>query len=162
MSTASHNERQLLRHALATIAYRAAKPLRDAPATFGAFEVPNYPRTPIKILAHIGDLFDWALTIARGQQAWKNASPQDWSAERTRFFSSLKAFDDYLASDEPLHESPAKLLQGPIADALCHVGQLTLLRRLSGAPIRSENYHKADIAAGQVGSEQPAPRFEFD
>jgi hypothetical protein len=155
-------ERQLLRHALATVAYRGVKPLRDAPPTFATFELRSYPRTPIKILAHISDVLDWALSIARGKQVWHDSVPKDWSAEVTRFFSAIKSLDDYLASSEPLHESPAKLLQGPIADALNHIGQLALLRRTFGAPIRSENYHQAVITPGRIGPDQDAPRSEFD
>jgi hypothetical protein len=162
MTTSPDPERQLLRHALATIAYRGAKPLRDAPPDFGTLEITNYPRPPIKILAHINDLFDWALSISKGQTTWRDSAPQDWTGEVARFFHGIKALDDYLISGETLRESPAKLFQGPIADALTHIGQLALLRRLSGHPIRGENYFKAQIAPGQVGPEQPAPRREFD
>ena len=55
-----------------------------------------------------------------------------------------------------------ELFQGPIADALTHVGQLTLLRRLSGSPVRGENYLRAEIAAGRVGPEQVPPKGEFE
>jgi|SRR5271156_1774492 len=158
----SDAERHFLRHTLATMAYRAAKPLRDAPAGFGAMEIAGYPRTPIKILAHMCDLYDWALGIAQGRQEWHASTPTEWGREVTRFFHAVKALDDYLASAEPLHESPARLFQGPIADSLAHIGQITLLRRLAGHPIKSENYHKAAIASGQVGAEQPAAKFEFD
>jgi len=162
MSTDSGTDRQLLRHALATVAYRGAKPLRDAPADFGTLAIPNYPRPPIKILSHINDLFDWSLSISKGQTVWNDSVPNDWTSEVARFFRSIKALDDYLASGATLHESPAKLFQGPIADALTHVGQLALLRRLSGHPIRGENYFIAQISPGQVGPDQPAPRREFD
>jgi hypothetical protein len=155
-------ERHFLRHTLATVAYRAAKPLRDAPAGFGATEIAGYPRTPIKLLAHVCDLYDWALSIAQGKQEWRVSAPTEWGREVTRFFHAVKALDDYLGSAEPLHEAPAKLFQGPIADSLAHIGQITLLRRLAGHPIKSENYHKAAIASGQVGAEQPTAKFEFD
>jgi len=162
MSTAPERERKFMRHTLATIAYRGAKPLRDAPASFGTTEIGGYPRTPVMILAHINDIFDWALSLSRGKSAWNASTPKEWSSEVTRFFHGLKAFDDYLASAEPLHESPEKLFQGPIADVLTHVGQLSLLRRMAGHPVKAENYHKAAIASGQVGREQPAPKLEFD
>jgi hypothetical protein len=154
--------RQLLRHTLATIAYRANKPLRNAPPSFPDFRACASARTPAQIVAHIGDLFDWSLAMARGKAAWHDSQPLPWDAEIARFHSTLEQFDNYLASADPLHESPEKLLQGPIADALNHVGQLTMLRRLAGAPIKGENYHKADICAGRVGPEQSAPRREFD
>ena len=119
------------------------------------------PHPPGEILAHVGDLFDWALSLAKGTQTWHDSKPLAWDGETTRFFETLGRLDAYLASDAPLEESPERLFQGPVADALTHVGQLTMLRRVEGTPMRSENYHRADIVAGRVGSEQTAPRREF-
>jgi hypothetical protein len=162
MSTASDPARQLLRHAVATVAYRGGKALRGAPESFAKFSIGEKPRTPAQILAHIGDLFDWALSMARGQTIWRDSEPLPWSAEVERFFASLKKFDDYLASPESLQASAEGLFQGPIADALTHIGQIAMLRRLAGCPIKGENFFKAEIIAGRVGSEQAAPRREFD
>jgi hypothetical protein len=159
----SHSDpaRQLLRHALATLAYRGGKAVRGAPDSFSDFHASEDTRTPGQILAHIGDLLDWALSTARGQQQWHESSPLPWSEEVARFFAALEAFDAYLASDSPLNAPAEKLLQAPIADALTHVGQIAILRRLAGLPIRAENYYVAKIAAGCVGAEQPAPVREF-
>ena len=154
--------RELLRHSLATIAYRAGKIIRDAPQGYVDFQAGQNCRTPVQILAHIGDLFDWTLSMAKGQPIWHDSAPLPWPDEVERFFDSLKRLDDFLAGDEPLHASPEKLFQGPLADALNHVGQLAMLRRLSGVPIRGENYFSADIAKGRVGKDQPPPKFEFD
>ena len=154
--------RQLLRHTLATVAYRAGKALRGAPDRFGTFHVGDKTRTPAQILAHMGDLFDWALSIAQGKQAWHDSTPLPWNDEVERFFAAIKRFEDYLASSQPLQGSPEGLFQGPVADALSHIGQIAMLRRLAGSPILGENYLKADIAAGRVGPEQAAPRREFE
>jgi hypothetical protein len=162
MSTENMTARELLRHSVATIAYRGGKVIRDAPQGYVSFDAGEKTRTPLQILAHISDLFDWALTMVKGKPAWHDAPPSSWPDEAQRFFDTLKNFDDYLASSEPLHVSPDKLFQGPIADALTHVGQLAILRRMSGVPIRGENYYKADIAAGRVGREQSAAKLEFD
>jgi hypothetical protein len=162
MTQSSDPVRQFLRHAVATAAYRGAKPLRNAPEPFANYRCCDGARTPIKILAHVSDLFDWALSIAQGKQSWHDSAPLSWPAEVDRFFSSVKRFDDYLASAEPLHAAPEKLFQGPIADALSHIGQLAMLRRLAGAPIKGENYYQADISPGRVGLEQATPRREFD
>jgi hypothetical protein len=162
MSTSADPARQLLRHAVATVAYRGGKALRGAPDSFATFALGDSPRTPAKILAHIGDLFDWALSMASGEAAWHDSQPLAWDAEVARFFTSLKKFDDYLASPEPLHSPAEGLFQGPIADALTHIGQIAMLRRLAGCPIKGENYFKAEIATGRVGAEQSAPRREFD
>jgi hypothetical protein len=154
--------RQLLRHSVATVAYRAAKTLRDAPTTFASFHVGDKTRTPAQILAHLGDLFDWAHSMACGKPAWNDSKPLAWKAEGERFFAAVKKFDDCLASGEPLQASAEGLMQGPIADALTHVGQMAMLRRLANAPIKGENYFRSDIVAGHVGAEQAMPRREFE
>ena len=154
--------RDLLRHSLATIAYRAGKVVRDAPQGYVDFQAGQNCRTPVQLLAHIGDLFDWALSMAKGQPAWHSSQPLSWPDEVQRFFETLKRFDDYLAGPEQLHASPEKLMQGPIADIMTHVGQLAILRRLSGIPIKSENYFEAEVAAGRVGRDQVVPKYEFD
>lgn len=154
-------KRDLLRHTLATVAYRGGKALRGAPPDFAAYRCGDSTRTPAAILAHVGDLFDWALSIAQGKQAWHDSTPLAWDAEVARFFAALQRFDDFLASDAALADTPERLFQGPVADALTHIGQIAMLRRLAGAPIKGENYHKAEIASGRVGAEQTAPRREF-
>jgi uncharacterized membrane protein YccC len=153
--------RALLRHTLATVAYRGAKAVRGAPASFATFRCGESGRTPVQILAHVGDLFDWALSIAQGKQAWRDSTPLAWDDEVARFFTTLQRFDEYLGSPSPLGDTPERLFQGPIADALTHVGQLAMLRRLADAPIKGENYHRADIVVGRVGPDQSAPRREF-
>jgi hypothetical protein len=162
MIASPDDARQLLRHTVATVAYRGGKVLRGAPDQFASFPIGEKSRTPAQILAHMGDLFDWALSIATGKQSWHDTTPLAWNAQVDRLFAAIKKFDDYLASSEPLHASAEDLFQGPVADALNHIGQLAMLRRLFGAPIKGENYFKADIAAGRVGFEQSAPRREFD
>ena len=160
--SAAEPARQLLRHTLATLAYRGGKVLRGAPAGFSDFRAFETTRTPGQILAHICDLLDWGLSIARGKQEWHNSSPQVWEQDYQRFFAALSAFDACLASAEPLDSPAEKLFQGPVADALTHVGQIAVLRRMAGAPVRGENYFRAEIMAGRVGPDQAAPRREFD
>ena len=156
------DKRALLRHTVATVAYRGGKAVRGAPASFASFSGDDTDRTAVKILAHIGDLYDWALTQAKGAEAWNDSTPLDWDREVDRFFAALKGFDDYLASDAPLAVTPEKLFQGAIADSLTHIGQIAILRRLGGAKMKSENYSRADIVPGRVGREQTAAKREFD
>ena len=158
----SDSSRQWLRHAVATLAYRAGKALRGAPDGFADLRISKTTRTAGEILTHMGDLLGWALSIALGKQQWRNSEPRPWEHEVTRFFAALEAFDTYLASDLPLHAPAEKLFQGPIADALTHVGQIATRRSVAGAPVRGENYFLADIVAGRVGPEQSTPRREFD
>jgi hypothetical protein len=155
-------KREMLRHTLATLAYRGGKVVRGAPGSFAEYRCGSDLRRPIDILAHIGDVLDWGLSMAEGQQRWKDTKPALWEEQVERFFISLKAFDDYLASDHRLHESAEKLFQGPVADALTHVGQIAMLRRMAGAPIRAENYFVAEVAVGRVGAQQTAPKKEFN
>lgn len=155
-------KRGMLRHCVATLAYRGGKAVRGAPEGFGEFAAGAGLRTPLQILAHVGDLLDWALSMARGTKRFQESASLGWDAEVARFFEGLAAFDAYLASDEPLGVPAEGLFQGPVADALTHVGQIALLRRMTGAPVRGENYFMAEIVAGRVGDEQAVPRREFD
>ena len=155
------DKRALLRHTVATVAYRGAKAVRGAPASFASYSADGSPRTPAKILAHIGDLFDWALSQAKGAEAWTDSTPLEWDREIDRFFATLERFDAFLASEAPLAITPERIFQGAIADALTHVGQLAMLRRLAGARMKAENYSRADIVVGRVGAEQTAPGREF-
>ena len=151
----------LLRHTVATLAYRAGKALRGAPPEFAAYHADSTGRTPVQILAHMGDLFDWALSIANGQQKWHNSAPLPWDQEVARFFTALEAFDARLAGSEPLQAPAERLFQGPIADAINHVGQLAMLRRMAGCGMGGENYYVAEIAVGRVGFDQAAPKVVF-
>ena len=156
-------EREFLRHTVATLAYRGGKAIREAPAGFGGFVIGDgKSRTPSEILAHIGDLLDWVLSQAKGAEKWKPKPPGNWDADVERFFSGLAALDAYLASDQPLGVPAQQTFQGGIADALTHVGQIAFLRRLAGAPVRGENYFRAEISVGRVGTDQSARRREFD
>lgn len=154
--------REFLRHTVATVAYRGGKAIKDAPEGFGDFRSGESTRTPHEILAHIGDLFDWALSMANGKTRWIGGKTADWQEESARFFESIKRFDDFLASSEAIYEPAEKLFQGPVADALTHVGQINILRRMFDAPIRGENYFKAEIEIGRVGADQSTKRTEFD
>src|SRR6266481_4654876 len=152
MRSDSDLKRELLRHALATLAYRGGKAVRNAPANFAEYSCSATSRTPGQILAHIGDLLDWGLSIARGKQTWRDSGVQNWNQDVERFFSDLKAFDDFLASDHPLEATPDKLFQGQIA----------MLRRMAGAPMKGESYFAAEIIVGRVGREQAVAMKEFD
>jgi len=160
--TDSDTKREMLRHTVATLAYRGTKAVRGASDSFASFKTSETTRTPAQILAHIGDLLDWALSIAKGNETWNNAEPLVWSKEIDRFHASLKSFDEYLASDSDLSASCERLFQGPVADALTHVGQIAMLRRIAGEPMKGENYSRAQIAAGRVDADQETPKREFD
>jgi hypothetical protein len=136
--------------------------VRGAPEEFAEFRAAPGSRSAGEILAHVGDLLDWALSHARGKQVWRSSKPLPWKDEAVRFHAALASLDERLASSEPIACPEEKLFQGPIADAIWHVGQIALLRRLAGAPVRGENYYVADIHAGRVGADQAAAKKEFD
>jgi hypothetical protein len=153
--------KDFLRHALATLAYRGGKVMRNAPEGFADFRAGEKTRSPLQIVAHIGDLMEWGTALARGEKTWKEATPQSWDLEVARFFDTLRLFDELLASDQPLGCAGERLFQGPIADAFTHVGQLAMLRGLAGERVRAENYFGADVVAGRVGAEQTPPKREW-
>ena len=151
--------RALLRHTVATVAYRGGKAVRDAPASFASFsgdgvgshrgDDPRAHRRPLRLGADAG---------ARAPKRGTTRRRSRGTARSNGFFAALQRFDDYLASDAPLAATPEQLFQGAIADSLTHVGQLAILRRLAGARMKSENYSKADIVAGRVGPRADARR----
>lgn len=153
--------RAVVRHVAATLAYRAAKVLRDVPPDFATRSFGDPTRVPVQIVAHLGDLMAWGVSLARGGHVWKAEGSSDWPTEVDRFFEHLSTLDRELASDA-FAGSLEKLIQGPFADALWHVGQLAMLRGMAGAPVRPESYARAEIVAGRVGLDQTAPRVEFD
>lgn len=157
-------DRESLRHCLATLSYRAAKTMRGAPESFASFEPGPTTKTPVQIVAHMGDLFDWALRMAAGEPRWTTATPLPWPQECERFFAALRAFDAHLASGADVKVETTRLFQGPVADALTHTGQLAMLRRLHGSPMKGESYNRAEVVIGRIGLEQasPDPRYEFD
>jgi hypothetical protein len=166
INTSSNAVRQMLRHTIATVAYRGGKAVANAPEGFADFCIngqdKTQARTPAQILAHIGDLFDWALHMAKGEHFWHELPPLAWADETARFFRVIEAFDQYLASEQPLMAPAERLFQGPIADALTHVGQIAMLRRIAASPIKGENYFKAEIVAGGFGASPSAKRAEFE
>ncbi len=153
-------EREMLRHCLAVLAYRGGKFLRDAPSDFADFDTGS-GTTPLRILSHISDLLDWALSMSRGPGSWTEATPRDWASEVTRFHIALATLDGYYASGAKIHAEVPRLFQGPLADALTHVGQLAILRRMTGSAVVGENYYVADIVTGRVGPDQSPPRKPF-
>jgi hypothetical protein len=154
--------RAVLRQLAATLAYRAAKVLRDVPDGFGDRSFGDATRQPVRIVAHMADLMTWGVAMAGGGREWKAEGGGDWATEVDRFFTGLAALDAALAADGPFAGSIDKLIQGPLADALTHVGQLSMLRGMAGAPVRPESYARASIVAGRVGLDQASPGFEFD
>ena len=150
-----------LRHLVATLAYRAAKVLRDSPAGFGDTTVGVATRRPVQILGHMGDLMAWAVSLSRGEYVWKPEATEQWDVEVRRFFDGLAALDRAIAAGLP-DGAGEKLIQGPLADALTHVGQLAMLRGMAGAPVRPESYARAEIVAGRVGLDQAPPGKEFN
>ena len=161
MSNSPDSGREFLRHTLATLAYRGGKVLRDSPPGFATLASTDGSRSPIEILAHIGDLLEWTLHLTEGRHTWTERQAESWDAEVDRFFELLRKVDARLVAPEPLAAPVENLFQGPVADALTHIGQLALLRRRAGSPVKGENYFKAEIVAGRVGPEQAGPKREF-
>lgn len=160
-------DRAILRHILATLAYRGGKAIRDAPAGFADFRPTGAFNTPLALLVHIGDLIRWAHRwLETGdQKTYQVSEPLHWDTEITRFHGALEDLDRLVLaapSDEPLRAPLETLIQSALADALTHIGQLLLLRRMAGDPVPGEPYRQAQIVAGRLGPAQVAPAREFE
>jgi hypothetical protein len=146
-------KREVLRHMVATVAYRGGVAVAKTPSNFATFRAHETTRTPGEILAHIGDLLEGSLHLLKGEMVFLTSTPLPWNDEITRLFSAVKALDSYLATDAPLACPVEKLVQGPIGDALTHVGQIVMLRRMAGSPIHPEPYFTAEIVAGEINDD---------
>ncbi len=141
-------KRELLRHMVATVAFRGRIAIADAPAGFADFRVTETTRSPGEILAHIGDLLIGSHYLLKGEFVELVSAPLPWHEEAVRFFGAVKELDAFLASESPLAHPVEKFIQGPIGDALTHIGQIVMLRRIAGAPIRQDPYFTAEIVPG--------------
>jgi len=158
-SSSWHRNRDLLLHFLAAIAYRSRKALRDAPESYPDFSAGNRSRTPVEILRHMTSLMGYARTYFEGGSYPRKPEPRPtFREEVSRFHEELERLAGVLEEVEMLEDETAeRLLQGPLADAMTHVGQLAYLRRLAGAPVPPENFFRADVTAEHLGPDQPLP-----
>ncbi len=161
----TETEVRVLRHLLATLAYRGGKAIRNAQSDFANFSPPGAKNTPLALLSHLSDLIEWAhrwtSETSCAAPAYQTAQPSEWDEEVRRFHDALANFDAYLAGGPDLPNNLDVLLQAPIADAFTHVGQISLLRRLAGDPVPGEAFRLAPIEIGRLGSDQGPPGREF-
>jgi hypothetical protein len=146
-------KRELFRHLVATLAFRTKVAVLGASSDFAAFKINETIRTPGELLAHMGDLLHGSLYLMKGEFVYLNSAPLPWEDEVRRFFSAVEEFDSYIASDAPLNHPIEKITQGPIADALTHVGQIVMLRRAAGVPVQVESYFTVEIIPGKMNRE---------
>lgn len=149
-------QRRILRHFLAAIAYRAQKALRGAPHDFGDFRAAPGVRTPHQLVRHMSDVLGYARTRLAGGE-WRARRLPTFEQEVTRFHEILADLSHHIATGAFVDTTPERLLQGPLADAMSHAGQLAMLRRLAGSPIPPENFIEAEIQTDNVGPDQRAP-----
>lgn len=141
---------QFVRHLIATIAYRTTKVILDVPEHYPTFEAGQGVRTPVEIMHHMSDVI---LMACRALQPSERVEVPlaDWHTEVDRFYGVLNRLDEAVqGKSQPQTLTWEQILQGPLADALTHVGQLATIRRLAGAPMAGERYSRADISAGRI------------
>lgn len=149
--------RRLLQHLLAALAYRTQKALRGAPVEFGEFRAGTHVRTPHELVWHMTGVVGYARTFLRGGTFAPPRLPS-FVEEVARFHATLEALRDDLGDDAlEARISDEQFLQGPLADAMTHAGQLAMLRRLAGSPVASENFIYADVRPERLGPDQPSP-----
>lgn len=149
-------ERRLLQHVLAAIAYRTQKAIRGAPPQYPEFRAGPGVRTPHALLWHMTSVLGYARTFFVGGE-WRPAPEERFEDEVSRFHAVLADLNRLIGERSFGETSARRLLQGPLADAMTHAGQLAILRRLAGSPIPPENFIEADIDSANVGPDQPPP-----
>lgn len=139
---------RLIRHLIATIAYRAEKVIQGAPGGFPEFDAGSGVRTPREILYHISGVLMMGYRAVRPDERI-DMEIGSWDDEVSRFFTCVRRLDEVVeAGEEPQRMTWEQVLQGPLADALTHVGQLATLRRMAGSPVEPESYSRADVQVG--------------
>jgi len=152
----SDDTTRILRHMVAAIAYRASRPLRDAPSGFEDARLAEDSMAARELILHMTNVTAFALaTVTNTERVRHDAL--DWKGEVDRFYTLLGELDARLAAGVTMEQGmELKLVQGPLSDALTHIGQLNALRRKAGAPIAPTNYIKADIQIGRIAlKDQP-------
>jgi len=150
-------KRALLRHFLATLAYRTQKALRGAPPDFAEFEAGNLTRSPLELVRHMTAMLGYARGLFRGE-AYHAEPAAPLRIEVRRFHHMLEDLSDHLRQGDALADiTLERLLQGPLSDAMTHAGQIALLRRLRGSPVPPENFAGATVDASRLGEDQPTP-----
>ncbi len=150
-------KRALLVHFLAALAYRTQKALRGAPANFASFRAAPALRTPHELLCHMNSVLGYAGTFFVGGSYRAPALP-GFDAEVERFHSTLATLARLIAQTSVWRSmTPERLLQGPLADAMTHTGQLAMLRRLAGHPVPPEDFVFAEVDPANFGPNQPLP-----
>ncbi len=146
----------MLRHFIASIAYRATKAMKNAPDTYPNLYIGKGVRTPIRILHHITGVLTYAHSFFEHYDT-TYSDIKSWNEEVDEFYNILSKLDKSLKEDIPSKVTKEQLLQGPLSDSMAHVGQLLMLRRMADSPVPSENFIFADIRKGEVGPDQPDP-----
>jgi len=147
---------EILRHYLASIAYHATKAIKGAPENYPELNIGKDIRTPRRILHHVTGVLSYAHSFFEHYDT-TYFEHKPWDEEVRYFYETLSKLDESLQEKEPREVSEEQLLQGPLSDAMTHIGQLLMLRRMAGSPVPSENFIYADIRAGVVGQDQPEP-----
>jgi hypothetical protein len=153
-----NDKRALLTHFLAALAYRTQKALRGAPDNFGSFRIKDGVRTPSELVRHMTSVLGYARTFFVGGSYWPDPLPT-LSDEIERFHQMIELLAQHLRNgDSFLNDiTEERLLQGPLADAMTHAGQLAMLRRLVGDPVPPENFIVAQIKSDSLGIDQADP-----
>jgi len=79
------------------------------------------------------------------------------AAEVARYHEVLGSLSEHFRLGKFTSMSPERFLQGPLSDAMTHVGQLAMLRRLHNAPVPPENFIMADIHSDNFSAHQAVP-----
>ena len=150
------NKSEMLRHFLASITYRATKAIKNVPETYPAHDLGKGVKTPLRILHHITGVLTYAHSFFEHYDT-THIDVKSWDAEVGEFYSILSKLDKSIQEKKPKEVTEEQLLQGPLSDAMTHIGQLSMLRRLADSPLPSENFIFADVRKGAVGPNQPDP-----
>ncbi len=150
-------QRKMLMHFLAALAYRTQKALRGASPEFANFSAGGKVRTPLELVRHMDSVLGYARTFIIGG-SYRPPQTADFAEAIASFHQVVEDLARHLDAGSKMHGiTPEVMLQGPFSDAMTHAGQLAMLRRLAGDPVPPENFIYATISPDNLGPNQPMP-----
>ncbi len=134
-----------IQHFLKVLSYRFEKAIHNAAESYPKHASGHGIRTPLELLGHMNGVLEFAISSLKNQPR-RNIPEQSWQEQITLYYEKLKELNQLMQENSFDTDTLERILQGPLADAMTHIGQLAMMRRLANSAIAGENYFAADMS----------------
>ncbi len=134
----------LTHHLLESANYRFQKVVEEADASFSSFSLGHDTRSALEIINHLVNVLANADAILRetDRVEWHT---YNWEQGKQQFKFVIQGLQDFLDQNEVEEGMMELMIHGPLSDVFGHIGQLAMMRRVSGKPMNRVNYMKAPV-----------------